>query len=264
MKYRKVSPIIWHDEKFRTFTDDGKLAFLFLLTHPAMTPVGAMRGTLAGLAAELGWPQRRLERALAPAIHAGMVTVNPTAAFVGLSRFLRHNPPDNPNVARFWVSIIVEHVPECRERHALVDACRAALTGSFLEAFDRALSEAFPQGLPEPLPQPLGQPSPQPLGETGAVAVAVAVTPLTPQGGLDWLNLLNREAGTHFKPSEPNLRPIRARIREGHTLAEAETVVRAKVAEWRGTDFAKFLRPPLRPKLRCLPPGLQQRLWQPQ
>ncbi len=68
-------------------------------------------------------------------------------------------------------------------------------------------------------------------------------TPQTPQGGIEWLDTLNREAGTHFKPTDSNLRAIRARLREGHTLADAEAVVRTKVAEWRGTDFAKYLRP---------------------
>jgi uncharacterized phage protein (TIGR02220 family) len=58
-----------------------------------------------------------------------------------------------------------------------------------------------------------------------------------------WLDFLNREAGTSFKRTDANLRPIRARIREGHTFAEAERVVVAKTAAWRHTDKAEFLRP---------------------
>ena len=158
MRYAKVSRVIWHDERFRAFTDDGKLAFLFLLTHPALTSVGAMRGTLAGLAAELSWPLRRLERALGPVRETGMVEINATAAFIGLPKFLRHNPPDNPNVVKAWVSVIAEHVPECPERTALLRRCRATLTGAFLDAFDHAMGQAFPQGLPEPFAEPLGQP----------------------------------------------------------------------------------------------------------
>ena len=70
-------------------------------------------------------------------------------------------------------------------------------------------------------------------------------TPQAPKGDapVAWLDTLNREAGTHFKPTDSNLRPIRARIAEGFTLDQAQLVVRAKVAEWRGTDFAKYLRP---------------------
>ena len=54
-KYRKVDPRIWNDAKFRDLSDNGKLVFFFLLTHPNMTSLGAMRHTIPGLAAELGW-----------------------------------------------------------------------------------------------------------------------------------------------------------------------------------------------------------------
>lgn len=43
MKYRKISPCIWNDAKVRELSDKGKLALLFLLTHPHMTPLGAIR-----------------------------------------------------------------------------------------------------------------------------------------------------------------------------------------------------------------------------
>jgi hypothetical protein len=146
VKYRKVSPVIWQDERFRVFSDDGKLAFLFVLTHPGLTSVGAMRGTPAGLAAELGWPVRRLTRALGEAVAAGMVEVNVAAAFVGLPKFLKHNQPDNPSVVKSWVRVIAEYLPECPERTHLLARCRAALTGPFLDAFTEAEAAAFPAG----------------------------------------------------------------------------------------------------------------------
>jgi uncharacterized phage protein (TIGR02220 family) len=58
-----------------------------------------------------------------------------------------------------------------------------------------------------------------------------------------WLDLLNREAQTRFKNTVSNLRPIQGRIREGHTIEEAERVVASKLRDWRGTDYAKYLRP---------------------
>jgi uncharacterized phage protein (TIGR02220 family) len=58
-----------------------------------------------------------------------------------------------------------------------------------------------------------------------------------------WLDCLNRETGSAFKHTDGNLRPIRARLREGHTLEDAETVVKAKAREWTGTGQAKYLRP---------------------
>ena len=49
MKYRKISPCIWNDAKVRELSDKGKLALLFLLTHPHMTPLGAIRANAPGL-----------------------------------------------------------------------------------------------------------------------------------------------------------------------------------------------------------------------
>src|SRR5262249_45895280 len=57
-----------------------------------------------------------------------------------------------------------------------------------------------------------------------------------------WLDCLNQEIRSRFKHTDANLRPIRARIHEGHSLEDAETVVKAKAREWRGTTQAKYLR----------------------
>jgi hypothetical protein len=59
-QYRKVDTRIWNDAQFCGLSDDGKLVFLLLLTHPNMTSLGAMRATLAGLAEEIGWEPERL------------------------------------------------------------------------------------------------------------------------------------------------------------------------------------------------------------
>lgn len=62
-KYRKVDPRIWNDGKFMDLSDSGKLALFFVLTHPNMTAVGAMRHTIPGLAAELGWTSEAFAKA---------------------------------------------------------------------------------------------------------------------------------------------------------------------------------------------------------
>ena len=158
MRYRKVSSAFWADERVRRFSDDGRLAFLYLLTHPAMTSIGAMRGTIAGLASELGWTRGRLERALTPAIEARMIEVNAPASYLALPNFLRHNAPESPNVCKAWATALAT-LPECPQRLALVERCRTYLaTGPFREAFEEALGKAFPEafrehfrkGLPNP------------------------------------------------------------------------------------------------------------------
>ena len=127
-RYRKIDSRMWNDEKVRTFSDDGKLSFLFLLTHPAMTAVGAMRATLPGLAAELSWPEKRFRTAIAPAIQLGMVEVNEVAAYVALPNFLRYNEPQGPNSVKAWTTAL-EAIPECAEKARLLARCQRYLAG---------------------------------------------------------------------------------------------------------------------------------------
>lgn len=58
----------------------------------------------------------------------------------------------------------------------------------------------------------------------------------------EWVLLLNRESGRQFRV-KTSAGAARARIKEGFTLADAETVVKHKVEEWRDTEMAQYLRP---------------------
>ena len=165
-RYRKIDVRIWNDEKFIAFSDDGKLAFLFVLTHPHLTALGAMRGTLAGLSAELRWSLRRFRAAVAQATIAGMIEVNEEAAYIGLPRFLRYNEPESPNVIKgAWLECL-NQIPECPEKRALILRCRkyldersdkfkAELPTTIWEAFSEALPEALPGGFAQHFDKPI-------------------------------------------------------------------------------------------------------------
>ena len=53
-RYRKVDPRIWNDAKFSSLSHEGQRLFLYVLTHPSMTSLGAFRATPDGLMAEIG------------------------------------------------------------------------------------------------------------------------------------------------------------------------------------------------------------------
>ena len=146
-KYRKVDPYIWNDDKFSSLSDDGQLVFLFLLTHPHQTSLGAMRATLPGLAAERGWTEKRLSKAFGEAFRKGMVKHDPDRAFIWIPNFLRYNPPENPNVVKSWVSAL-GFLPECSLKNELIQHVEAFAEG-FGKPFREALPEAFRKGLPK-------------------------------------------------------------------------------------------------------------------
>lgn len=58
------------------------------------------------------------------------------------------------------------------------------------------------------------------------------------------VDYLNEQAGTSYRPkSDKTKRCIRGRIREGFTIDDFKTVIDKKVAEWKGTDMEKYIRP---------------------
>jgi len=145
-KYRKIDPRIWNDEKFRSLSDNGKLVFLFLLTHPFMTALGAMRATIPGLAAEMGWKQEAFAKAFQEALSKGMAEHDAEACFVWLPRFLKYNGPESPNVVKAWVSSL-DLLPECSLKNKVIQDVKA-FAKALPEAFAKALPEAFAKSMP--------------------------------------------------------------------------------------------------------------------
>lgn len=145
-RYRKIDPRIWNDEKFRSLSDGGKLAFLFLLTHPHMTSLGAMRATMGGLAEELGWEANAFRKAFQEAFAKGMAEHDSEARMVALPNFIRYNPPESPNVIKAWLGAL-DLLPECSLKTRVVARAKAFAEG-FGEAFAKALPEAFAKAMP--------------------------------------------------------------------------------------------------------------------
>lgn len=143
-KYRKVSVQMWNDAKFRSLSDDGKLVFIFVLTHPHMTSVGGMRGTLAGLAAELGWQTERLSKAFGESSERGAIWYDAEACFIAFPNFVKHNQPESPNVVKAWAKSFSE-LPESHLKSKLykrVDEEVKKLPLAFQKAFG-SLSKDF-------------------------------------------------------------------------------------------------------------------------
>ena len=164
-RFRKVDTRIWGDAKFRSLSDppSGATAFLFLLTHPHMTSLGAMRATMAGLAAERGWPETAWRTACQPALAQGMVEVDEKASYVGLPNFIKYNPPESPSVVQSWVKVL-DLVPECPLRALQLQRIKAFITvygRAWRTAWPTACEAACLQGVPHPEPDPEPDPEPE-------------------------------------------------------------------------------------------------------
>ena len=158
-RYRKVDSRIWNDEKFSSLGDDGQLVFLFLLTHPHQTALGAMRASIPGLASEKGWPLERFAKAFGQAFGKGMVKHDSRASCVWLPNFLRYNGPESPNVVRHWGSA-ADLIPECTLKLQSIQAAKTFLK-AYTEGFHKAFAEVFGEDLPKTMPNPDPDPDPE-------------------------------------------------------------------------------------------------------
>lgn len=183
-RYRKVDPRIWNDAKFRGLSDSAKLVFFMLLTHPSMTALGAMRATVAGLAAEMGWPSEAFGEAFGEVLAKGMAEHDPKACFVGLPNFLRYNEPESPNVVKAWVGSL-DLLPECKQR-SLTVARAVAFAEAKGKAFAEALPEAFREGRPKTMPnQEQEQEQEQDVGGEPPTSPSAAAHASSVGGGID-------------------------------------------------------------------------------
>jgi hypothetical protein len=123
-RYRKIDPRIWNDAKVLRLSPFAKLAFIYILTHPNMTSLGAMRGTPEGLSAELSQGDKGLAEAFAEgfteAIAEGLLEVNAKACYIAAPNFLRYNQPESPNVVKAWNGAL-DLIPECDAKVLLVE-----------------------------------------------------------------------------------------------------------------------------------------------
>lgn len=99
--YRKIDVSIWNDEKFSSMKTGGKFAYLFLITHPFMTAVGAMRASVAGLSDESGATSRDFNEVF----EKGLALFDEKSKSVFLPNFLRYQASEklNPNIVKGWV-----------------------------------------------------------------------------------------------------------------------------------------------------------------
>lgn len=145
-RYRKIDTRIWNDAKFMDLSKDGKLAFIYLLTHPNLTALGAMRTSIPGLAAEIQWTLEDFTKAFREAFDKGMLKHDERASFLWVPNFLKYNGPESPNVVKAWAKSF-DLLPECSMKTELHQAVKDYVEG-LPKAFMEAYGEAFRKSMP--------------------------------------------------------------------------------------------------------------------
>lgn len=178
--YRKIDVAIWNDEKFASLSLPSKMAFLFLVTHPNMTGIGAMRATVPGLSAELGVTVKDF----AKVFEAGLAIHDQSECCVYVPKFIEYQGCESLNVLKSWVNQF-QFIPAGKVKDKALanlyayiegksEAFRLAFEDAYAKAYGKAI--ALPKGYPVSSKQlAVSKPSPsqleeviKPLGGKGA------------------------------------------------------------------------------------------------
>lgn len=140
-RYRKIDVRMWNDRKFRELSDNAKLVFILLLTHPDTTQIGTIRTRVSNLADELGWQQDAMSHAIQEVTLNGMIDADEKAGLMVINNFLKYNAPSSPNAFKSWRELI-DLMPECD----LLDRHVASLK-AFVDSLSTGMRNAIPNDL---------------------------------------------------------------------------------------------------------------------
>lgn len=227
IRYRKISVQIWNDERVERLSDDAKLGFVFVLTHPLMTGIGAARLSVPGLSAERGWDAKKGAKAFGEAFREGLLEYDEKRCLLWAPNFLKHNKPESPNVVKSWQWIPVT-LPDCPLKYKIFQSVKA-FTEGLSEDFAKALPEVFREGYRESKnTEQRTESTEQRAQSTGEDMSADADRELC-QSVLDDLNCVS---GRAYSVTKAHAKLILARIKEGATFQDFQHVHRVKVAQW--------------------------------
>jgi hypothetical protein len=144
-RFRIVYCLIWNDDKFPFASDDCQLVFFHILTTPFSTPFGCYKCSIEALSAEKRWPLEKYKKAFQEGLREGFFRYDPKHHIIYIPRFLKYNPPNNPNVLKSWAKIFLE-LPQCDLKKECLQNLKDLVEGfnkGFQEAFNEFFGKAF-------------------------------------------------------------------------------------------------------------------------
>jgi hypothetical protein len=113
-RYFRVACHFWPDEKVITWSDSLKLLALYLLTTKHRTLEGFFVLPPQYIAADIGWPLRRVKDMLAKFEEDGFIRFDEKTNLVLLRNALKYQQPDSKNVQKAVIARI-RNLPDNQE-----------------------------------------------------------------------------------------------------------------------------------------------------
>lgn len=152
-RFRKIDPRIWNDAKFSSLSNEAKLLFIYLLTSPQMTVLGALPMRDTSVAAELGLDPIPYAIRYRELYDRGIAEYDERGLF-WVKNFLKYNSPDNPKVVLSWTNA-VDLLPECPLLGKILENAKSYCNqrgSAFADAYANSIGDRYPYGMPNSMP----------------------------------------------------------------------------------------------------------------
>jgi uncharacterized phage protein (TIGR02220 family) len=246
-RYRQIHCCIWNDDKFPFLSDDEQLVFFHLLTTPFGTPFGLYKTSIGALADEKRWDLKRYAKPFGKLLNMGFVKYDKRTLVLYIPRFMKYNPPANPNVVTSWLKQAQE-IPDSPLKNEWYCA---------LEWFAKGFGKPLPEGLANGMANGMAiQEQEQRTGTenkrketlSSRLDGAAPDSPSIDKSDIPCTEIvshLNQKAGKAFKAGNKiTQKLIKARWEEGYRVEDFTRVIDLKCKEWlRDPKMAKYLRP---------------------
>ena len=159
-RYKKIDVRIWNDAKFNVLSSDAQLIFLYLLTSPQTTMLGAVPVDKHTVSRILKFDDIRYGIGYKQLSQYGMLEYDEAGIF-WIKNFLKYNPPENPKVVISYASLL-DLFPECplliKIAQSVLRACEArgdsyvnALHPEFKKLAKYDIAKGMPYGIAYPM-----------------------------------------------------------------------------------------------------------------
>lgn len=240
-RYNVVYSRLWASSGFRSWSEDGRTAALYLLTCPARNTEGFFRLPMPLAAHELQWSIERVQAAFAELEAAEFIAVDPDADLVWLVNAVAWNMPKGPKRIKGAVNALSE-LPSSALRSSYLVKCRSTCP-ELAEAITAHLGWTDTPSIPlrrgsgtppithsQSLTQTQAQPQPQ--GEPSTPIDPTCTTPAEEGDDLPskLLDLCGLAEGT--KPTKGERATVANLLRKGYTREHLEArAARASLAD---------------------------------
>jgi len=105
-RYQRIHTQIWHDEKFKKLSNDGKTLFLYFLTSPHSNLIGYYMLPWLYIESDLGWNEKRVTKPFTELLRKGLIKYDDQTCVLFIVNHFHYNTLDNPNQKKSAVNLI--------------------------------------------------------------------------------------------------------------------------------------------------------------